>query len=392
MKMPRNRYILLIIAAIINFPSGSAAIWSVFQPYAMEYFGVEMGIANMPFSVYMAMFVIGNIVGGYLQSKLKPKVVVYICSGVMCLGFLLTGVVPSQWFWGVSVTYGILGGMGSGAVYNVILATISKWFLERKGFASGIVVCVVGANGFIMSPVCNKLLNDFGFSKAMLIVGVIYFIIINLGVWTIHEPDAVAIQKIKSVNVFGVEEKNYTAKQMVKQKKFYMISGAMAFCMVPYFMISPMLKTLGMQRGLSETLAVTTVMTLAVMNCAGRLIATSLSDKFGRKSILSLLLLISMVSVLGLTRVEHIGYIICTGLVALCYGGFFGIFPVVSLEQFGSKNAGLNYGIIMIGYGVVSLICPFLVNIGIKVALMLAAISCVLGMALISFALKNDKN
>ena len=96
-KYYNNRNVLLFIAAIVNFPAGSAAIWSIFQPYAMKYFGIDIGIANMPFSVYMAMFVVGNIFAGYLQTKFSPALCIYLFSGIMCLGFLLTGFVPAYY-------------------------------------------------------------------------------------------------------------------------------------------------------------------------------------------------------------------------------------------------------------------------------------------------------
>ena len=171
--------------------------------------------------------------------------------------------------------------------------------------------------------------------------------------------------------------------QDLEKKEFYFISGAMALGMAAYFTISPMTKTLGMQRGLSETEAVIIIMIIAISNCFGRLISTLVSDRIGCKKVLIALYLISTVSSFTLLNATNIIYMICVSFIAFCYGGFFGVFPIVSIEKFGNKYSGLNYGIIMIGYGIVSLICPYIVTIGVTFALFFATISCIIGAILI---------
>ena len=72
----RKRYIILIIAAVFNLPTGLGANWALVQPFVKENFGLDSGAANMPYSVFMAFFVIGNILGGQLQNKKGAKFVI----------------------------------------------------------------------------------------------------------------------------------------------------------------------------------------------------------------------------------------------------------------------------------------------------------------------------
>lgn len=390
-----KRYLILIIAALVNFPTGSAAIWSIFQPYAKEMYQLEAGSANQPFSVYMAAFVIGNIVGGQMQKKYRPGNIVRMGCGLMVVGFAATAFVPVTMPALISVTYGLIGGLGAGAAYNVIIATISKWFPDKKGMATGIIVCMVGANGFVMSPICNSLLNCYGFSKAILTVAILYAIVMLAGSVVVVNPpeeymtvgqcadkEGASHETLVQKNASSNAKKDYTAGEMVRTGKFYMVAGAMAFGTTAYFLINPMVKSLGMERGLTEVMAVSTVMLVSVMNCAGRLIIPSLSDRFGRKVMLIVLFLVTMGAVLGLTMAGGLPYMLLAGVIAFGYGGFFGIFPVVVSDQFGTRNSGLNYGIVMIGYGIVCLICPYLVNIGVSFAFGAAAVACVVGMIL----------
>lgn len=391
MKKEKNRYLLLLIATIANFPTGSAAIWSIFQPYAKEYYNIPTSSANMPFSVFMAAFVVGNILGGVFQRKVEAKKIIAFGSIELGIGLLLTAFIPVNMPFLLSVTYGILGGMGGGITYNVMIATITKWFPDRKGMASGIIVCMVGAHGFIMSPICNSLLGKYGFSKALIIVGVFFIILmLGLGGFVVAPPEGYMADYVPKSTKNVTSAKDYTASEMLKTKQFYFVAGAMALGTTAYFLINPMVKSLGIERGISETMAVATVMIVSVSNCAGRLIIPWVSDRLGRKVMLIFLFIESMAAVLGMTSATGSLYMVLAGAIAFGYGGFFGIFPVVSNEQFGSKNAGMNYGIVMIGYGIVSLLCPYLVAIGVNFAFTVAAISCVVGMIL-TILIKSPK-
>ena len=86
MKKEKNRYFILVMAALANFCYGCGYIWTVFQPEAKIRFQLEDASANRPFSIFMAMFVVGNILGGKLQQKFRPRRIVLGCSLLCALG------------------------------------------------------------------------------------------------------------------------------------------------------------------------------------------------------------------------------------------------------------------------------------------------------------------
>lgn len=389
MKKTVNRYVLLVIAAIVNFSYGSAYIWSVFQPAAKEKFGLEVASANRPFAIFMGLFVLGNILGGKLQQKIGPKLVVLGGSFLMCCGFLLTAYVPVDKAWVLSVTYGIMGGVGAGAAYNALIAATQKWFPDKRGMVTGIIICTVGAPGLIMTPVCNHLLSVYGFSGAIRIVAVIYILICFGGGWIIKNPPEGYMKGYKPEHI-AVTSKQYKTSEMIKTKQYYLIAGAMLLAVPAYFLINPMMKSLGLERGLTEVVALTGVMVSSILNIGGRLAAPWISDKVGRKQMLIVLFSISMGAVLCLTFATGYVFFVCVALVSFSYGGFFGIFPVIAADYFGSKYSGMNYGVIMIGYGVVSIMCPFLTAKGITISFVVAGAACVLGM-IVTLILKKPE-
>lgn len=397
MKKQKNRYLLLIAAAIVNFCYGSAYIWSVFQPEAMERFTLASASASQPFNVFMAFFVLGNISGGKLQQKIGTRLTILGGSFLMCLGFLLTAYIPTNMGFLISITYGIMGGTGAGAAYNALIAGTQKWFPDKRGMVTGIIICTVGAPGLIMTPILNTYITKFGFTVAMEIVAIIYFVICFGFGWMITSPpegymaDYVAPVKKSTAVTKSLSTKNFTTKEMLHTRQYYLVTGAMLLSVIAYFLINPMLKSLGMTRGLSEAVAITGIMISSILNVCGRLVAPWISDRFGRKQVLVALFTISMCSVLTLIFAQGTLFLILVAFISFSYGGFFGIFPVIVAEYFGPKYSGMNYGMVMIGYGVMSILCPYILAIGVGVSFAVAGGACVLGM-ICTLVVKNPQS
>lgn len=395
MNKQKNRYLLLIAAAIVNFSFGSAYIWSVFQPEAMERFNLASASASRPFNVFMAFFVLGNISGGKLQQKIGTRFTILGGSFLMCLGFLLTAYIPTDMGFLISITYGIMGGTGAGAAYNALIAGTQKWFPDKRGMVTGIIICTVGAPGLIMTPILNTYITKFGFTVAMEIVAIIYFVIcFGLG-WIITSPpegymsDYVAPTK-NSIAKPTRATKNFTTQEMLHTRQYYLVTAAMLLAVIAYFLINPMMKSLGMERGLSEAVAITGIMVSSILNVCGRLIAPWVSDKLGRKQMLIILFTISMCSVISLIFAQGFLFLILVAFISFSYGGFFGIFPVIVAEYFGSQYSGMNYGMVMIGYGVMSILCPYILAVGVGVSFAVAGGACVLGM-ICTLVVKNPQ-
>jgi OFA family oxalate/formate antiporter-like MFS transporter len=190
-------------------------------------------------------------------------------------------------------------------------------------------------------------------------------------------------------------KKQYTIKEVLRTSQYYLITFSMMLAVPAYFLISPMLMTLGTERGLSETTALAGVMIVAVMNTSGRLLAPWISDKLGRKNVLLGLFLLNMVSILTLTVAGNYIFLITVSLVGFSYGGFMGMYPTITSDYFGMLHNGINYGAVMVGYGISSISCPYLVkavqasSMGTVLSFIIAAIASVGGFILILF-IKNQ--
>lgn len=383
----KNRYLILAIAAIVNFVHGNPYIWTVFQPYVRKEFGVSLAESSQPFTVIIGIFAVGNMIGGYLQHKIGAKRTILLGSYVMCAGFLLAAVAPYNMPWLVSVGYGAIGGLGSGCAYSLLVAVPQAWFPDKRGLTTGITMGVVGISGVIMNPICDYVLAARGYRSAMMMVTLLYAILC-LGAFFIEEaPTEVVGQGARASSVqegggpaFG-SQKQYTTREMMKTKKFYIICIVMALAIPAYVLVNPLMKSLGMERGLTNGQALAGVVIASFANIIGRFVMPWLSDKVGCQIVIRGMYVAATVSVLGLTVATGGLFILFTSLVCLMYGGVVSVFPVLVAEHFGMKYQGMNFGAVMIGYGIVSILCPYLIDAaGQSLSFIIAGVACGIGL------------
>lgn len=74
------------------------------------------------------------------------------------------------------LSYGVLAGIGIGMGYIVPVATLIKWFPDKRGFITGIAVTGFGGGALIAAPVAKSIINGPGPFTAFLVLGLIYIV------------------------------------------------------------------------------------------------------------------------------------------------------------------------------------------------------------------------
>lgn len=383
----KNRYVILGIAACVNFVHGNPYIWTVFQPYVREEFGVSVAASSQPFTLIIGVFAAGNMIGGYLQHRLGAKKTILLGSYVMCAGFLLAAAAPYEMPWLISAGYGVIGGLGSGCAFSLLVAVPQAWFPDKKGLVTGITIGVVGISGVIMNPLCDYILAARGYRTAMLTVTGIYAVLC-LGALFIEEAPEKSHMEEKLPEKALSQEKNataegrqYTTKEMMRTKSFYFICITMALAVPAYVLVNPLMKSLGIERGLTGGQALAGVVAASFANIIGRFAMPWLSDKTGCRIVLQAMYGASMVSVLGLTAARGGLFVLLISVVCLVYGGVVSVFPVLVSDYYGMKYQGMNLGAVMLGYGLISVLCPYLLEAaGQRLSFVIAGAACGIGM------------
>lgn len=364
----RRRWTVLVASCLINLCIGSIYAWSVFSaPLAAkltELAGRALTAADLAivFTVANAVGPITMISGGFINDRLGPKWVILTGGTMFAAGLILTGLSTS--LTGLIVSYGLVLGLGLGMAYGATISNCVKFFPDRKGLVGGIATASYGLSSVLVPPVANALITSVGITRCLVILGVVFLAVIVLcSLLVTRCPAGYApvgyVAPVRS-DARGARDKDW--RGMLADPVFYimifmLMCGAFSGLMITS-QASPMAQRMV---GMSAALAATAVSVLALFNAAGRIVAGTLSDRFGRVAVLRGAFVLEILG-LGLLLLSGPGqtflFMAAVSVIGICFGALMGIYPGFTADRFGLRNNSVNYGIMFIGFAVAGYFGP----------------------------------
>ena len=341
--------------------TSATAFFSLFALPLCDQFGWSSSDFSMAYTIYMFIYCAVGFLGGILAEKLQPRVAIYIGLALFAGGWILTGFANTIPF--LYIAYGFIAGAGAGMIYPACLPTALKWFPDKSGSISGLVQAGAACGPFIMSPIAQMLIDNYGAQSACKILGIIFLIGVGLVAWLIVPcPDGwrpegwvPSSKQSKELNT-----KDYNIPQMVKKPIFWVLLLMFIFANAAgTMMVSATSPIAQNQIGLSAMDAALCVSLMTLFNMFGRITFGFIYDKLKGWNSLLLVLVINGISMLMLTIVDsYIYFILCIALVGFSFGGLLVVFAPMVKIIFGSKYYNRNYGLIFIGYGIGAFVGP----------------------------------
>jgi OFA family oxalate/formate antiporter-like MFS transporter len=354
-------------------------MWSAFNGYvATEIFNGDSGASKLTASFMLVAFVAGILIGGRLMDKIGPKIMCIAGSLMMSVGILSSAFITSDYPFLIYLTYGIIGGFGVGTVYTCTVSPIQKWYFDKRGFATGLMVGAFGFSLVLFAQVAKYLLPTVGPSSTFMIFGAAFLIVcVPISTLIRNPPEGYVIPKAPSVEIL----KHYTPKEMLRTKAFYLIALSLFFILPAYFIINPILTELEVDRGITGALANSSLMVAGIFSAFGRLAVTWVSDRIGRMAALFMIIGLTLIGVIAMIFAEGFLFLTCVALIAFGFGGAAGIYATVTSDNFGTKNMGSNYGYVMLGFGASALIFQTLSTvIDLETSFIISAATCVVSL------------
>ena len=366
-NLDKKRWVVLAASCLINLCIGSIYAWSVFAAplgaKLTELLGHPVTAADLAivFTVANAVGPITMISGGFINDRLGPRGVLLVGGGMFGVGMMLSGLATSVG--GLIVTYGLVLGLGLGMAYGATISNSVKFFPDKKGLVGGIATATYGLSSVLIPPVANALIQRVGVSSSFLILGGVFLAVILVSsIFVVKCPQGYAPQGYVPAQraAGGPADKNW--KQMLSDPVFYVMivmltCGAFSGLMITS-QASPMAQSI---TGMSAALAATAVSVLALFNAAGRIVAGTLSDRFGRIAVLRGAFVLEMIG-LGLLFLTGTGntllFMVAVSCIGLCFGALMGVYPGFTADRFGLRNNSVNYGIMFIGFAVAGYFGP----------------------------------
>jgi len=351
----------------LNLALGVLYAWSIFSKQFCESvekggFGWTKTQATLPYTIAIACFAIMMVPAGRLQDKFGPRIVATAGAILTGLGIFITSFASPEKLFPALIGFGVIAGTGIGLGYASAMPASVKWFPpEKKGLITGLVVSGFGLAPVYIAPLSKYLLAQYGINNSFMILGIAFTCFTIILTQFIRNPQT-PVRSLKPATAQNSGKVDFTWREMVRTPKFYIlyieyICVAIAGLMI----IGHLAKIVAVQSDNAITIGFIFVAILAIFNAAGRIVAGIVSDYIGRVMTLSLVCLCQAIIMFFFSQFSTVfAFLMGSAMVGFNYGACLALFPATTADYWGTKNLGLNYGIVFTAWGVGGVFGPIL--------------------------------
>jgi OFA family oxalate/formate antiporter-like MFS transporter len=354
-----NRWLPVIGGMLMNLALGSLYAWSVFVVPLEREFGWRRADTSWVYTIAIVVFALSFIVAGRIQDQKGPKICAFIGGLLVSAGFLLSSYTSSLLF--LYVTFGVIVGLGNGFGYATPIPVGSKWFPDKRGLVVGLMVAGYGGGSAIFGPLAIRLVAAVGWRSTFQILGVVFFIMTMVGTALLKNPPAgYRPPNWQPKPGAALAGSDFTTREMLATPTFYFMW--VAYCLgttAGQMAISQLVPFAG-AAGLGALASTLVLPVSASGNAGGRILSGWMSDTLGRLTTLKAMIIISAVAMpaLFLWRQQAVLFFVLVFVVYWCYGTQLSVFASTTADFYGTKNLGLNYGVLFTAWGAAGIIGP----------------------------------
>jgi OFA family oxalate/formate antiporter-like MFS transporter len=357
-----SRWWRVVGGVSLNLALGTLYAWSVFVAPLEKQFGWKRADTSMVFTIAVTVLALTFLVAGRIQDRFGPRYCALGGALVFSLGYFLCAYTTSLPY--LFVCFGVIG-LGNGFGYAAPIPVMAKWFPDRRGLAVGLAVGGYGAGSAIFGPLAQlKLIPAYGLATTFQILGAIFLVMTVFGALLLKNPPAgyqPAGWQPAPASKSAAATYEYSPAEMLKTPTFYLMWIAYALGTSAGLMVISQLVPFARSAGIAA--AALTTMTLVIGACgntAGRILSGWMSDHLGRINVLRAMIGISMLAMPLLyaagSRVAALYLVVF--VVYWCYGAQLSVNGAATSDFWGTKNAGVNYGLLFTSWGVAGIIGP----------------------------------
>jgi len=364
-----KRWVIACMGTLLQVCLGTVYAWSYFQKPMLSAFQCSQSQAAWAFSLAICFLGLSAAWGGANLARFGPRRLA-LSGGVLYAGgsFLAALAISLKSLPLLYAGFGVVGGIGLGLGYVTPVATAAKWFPDKKGLVTGMVVMGFGLGALVMSKgIAPLLMARFGGNLVVVFCWIGFTLLVGtlLTGWFMENPaqepkpaeHAEGIEyEVSSGTLGSVRTESFGLGDCLRSGHFVRlwvvffcnITAGIMFIGFQSPMLQELLKADGARSWTVETLAAagaTLIGVSSLCNGLGRIFWGGISDRLGRATTFRLILGSQTVVFVGLIFVHNpwwFGAWVC--YVLLCYGGGFGTMPSFVLDSFGAQRMPVVYG------------------------------------------------
>jgi OFA family oxalate/formate antiporter-like MFS transporter len=351
---------LLIGIVCMMAISSPQYVWTLFTGPLTEKLGVSLAQVQITFSLLIILQTFFSPVQGYLVDRFGIRTLVGLGCTLSGLSWVLASQASSLSM--LYLSYGVVGGLGTGIVYVGIVGLMVRWFPDRRGLAAGAVAAGYGMGAMITTfPISNSL-HNVGMETTLLTFGLALGVVGLLASLFLRQPPPVLSET--PLPESGQTVVDVPPREMLKTPVFWLMFAMFTMMSTSGLMVTSQMASFAKDFGMSSVMvmgmaALPLALTIdRICNGLTRPLFGLISDRYGRENTMAFAFLLEGVAMTLwlLTSDNPVLFVLLSGVVFLGWGEIFSLFPSTLTDTFGTRHATTNYGFLYMAQGIGSII------------------------------------
>src|SRR5215467_2201819 len=379
-----NRWVVLIagivsMIAVANYQYG----WTLFVKPLQNHLGaggkpLAASIISITFTVFVLLETWLVPFEGWLVDKFGPRILVMLGGALAGIGWIGSGYAESikaLYLW-----YAVVG-IGAGIVYGTAVGSALKWFPDHRGLAAGLTAAGFGAGSALTVWPLNNMINPTGqpagsgYQHTFIFWGIIQGIVVIIAAWFIQAPPAGWLPKTwRTIGSEEVKKRqspvDFTSTEMASTSHFWLMYIMMTMVATGGIMATAQLALMANDFGVAQSkVSILGIMVVAlpfaiaadrVINGLCRPFWGWVSDHIGREKTMTMAFGLEAVAIYALIKFAHnpLLFVLFSAFTFFGWAEIYSLFPALSGDFFGRKNATANYGFLYTAKGTASVFVP----------------------------------
>ena len=353
-----SSFVLMLLTFGINYSFG------VFLGPLLQEFSSTTAATSGVFSILTIISGFLGIFAGKLNDAIGPRILSIVTGLSMAIGFALMSLVTT--IWQTYLIYGLLISMGIGSVWPILMPTISRWFVLRRGLMVGIVTAGTGIGTAVISLLADYLITAYDWRVAYAVIGIGTLVIVVVASLLLKKsPAEIGLlpygeEKIKSQSSERVTVE-YSFRDSVRTRNFAVLLVSFLFFGAALFSVMVHIVKHTTHIGISPADGAMVLAIIGISNCIARVGMGSVSDRIGSRLTLIVGFAFLAISLIWLQIASELWMFYLFALVfGFAYGNILAGLALAPAEFFGLGSLGVIMGVILFSYTIGGAVGPII--------------------------------
>jgi OFA family oxalate/formate antiporter-like MFS transporter len=364
---PNTRWIQLLLGLVCMIVISSPQyVWALFTQPLTTGLGASLPELQITFSILIVVQTFLSPWQGVLIDRFGPRLLLSI--GVLVTGLCWILAAQASSLTTLYLTYGLLGGVGTGIVYVGVIGHMVQWFPDKRGLATGLVAAGYGVGALLTTFPIATVLRESTYEDALTRFGLIFGIVGLVAAQGLRRPDAAWQmawnRRARAARRVSTTPSDLSPIQMLGTRIFWLMFVMMTMMSTTGLMVTSQMGAFTRDFGMASVLVWgLPLLPLAlsldrITNGATRPFFGWVSDRYGRENTMLIAFALegTAMTLWLLSREHAVLFVLLSGLVFFGWGEIFSLFPSTLTDTFGTRHATANYGCLYMAQGIGSVL------------------------------------